>query len=414
MKTDFLGTKLSFDKCMACEIASENYKPPGGGILYKDEYFIIHQDPYVAIPGFLIISPKRHIYTIDEMTLLELYDMGKLIAIAENSVRKLPGVEYITIIQEEKVSEGHLHIWIFPWHRFILSQYEHSIENVRTITEHYRYNSQYQQETLIAAERVKKSIQCQNPNNSDHNYSGLFLCDQDFSNKDLSHANFSGAILKRCKFEGSDLSYANFDNADLYRSSFCGAKVYSTTFRGADLTRANFENSYLYGIKIFGADLSHTIFDKTVQEEKEGDFAKAEDIYNTIKRGYTENGNKEEAAKYYYKQCVCKRKQKRGLIRFFNWLIADLLIGYGERLTRCLSICAIVIFLFGGLYLLLSGSVDIFGCLFSSLSLFFGFDPIAPCSNMEYLKTLYSCEQIIGYFFNALALIGVARKIVRD
>lgn len=411
VKTDFLGTKMSPDKCMACEIAGERYVPPGGGILFRDEYFIIHQDPYVAIPGFLIVSPKRHIYAIDEMTLLELYDMGKVIAIAEKAVRKISGVEHITIIQEEKVIEGHLHIWIFPWHRFILDQYEYSLDNIRTITEHYRHSDQYQHETLLAVEKVRNYFQRSKSSTTSHNYSGLFLCDQDFSKKDLSRANFSGAILKRCNFEGSNLSFANFDNADLYRASFCGAKMYSATFRGADLTRADFKDSRLYGIKIFGADLSHTIFDECVQEEQEGDFAKAEDIYNTIKRAYTENGNKEEAAKYYYKQCVAKRKQKKGLMRFFNWLIADLLIGYGERLTRCLSICAIVILLFGGLYLFLSRSNDVLGCLLSSLALFFGFDPIIYMENFE---KLYLIEQVIGYFFIALALIGVARKIVRD
>lgn len=414
MGLDFLGCEMDFSKCMACEICNGKYTPPGGGILFNDENFIVHQDPYVAIPGFFIISPKRHIYSIDEMTPLELNCLGRIIAITVKAVKEVANIEHITVIQEEKISEGHLHLWIFPWHDFVLSKYAHSLNNIRIIAEYFKSDMHYQEHTITVAEKAKVYFQNLASLDSSLDFHNQILSDQDFSGKNLTHANFQGAVLKRCKFDGCDLSFANFDNADLYRASFCDAKLYSTTLKDADLTRTNFTNAHLYGIKIFGADLSHTIFDDTVQEENEKDFAKAEDIYNTIKRAYSENGNKEDSAKYYYKQCVAKRKQKKGLLRFFNWLIADLLIGYGERLTRCLLISALIIAGFGGLYFFLIGGVDFFGCLLSSIAIFFGFDPVGYCSGITELGIWQTTEQLIGYFFIALALIGVTRKIVRD
>lgn len=414
MGKDFLGCEMDSGKCMACQIWNGDYTPPGGGILFRDNYFMIHQDPYVAIPGFFIVSPKRHIYSIDEMTPLELRDLGKVIAIAEKAVRAVTDAEHITVIQEEKVSEGHLHIWIFPWHSFLLSSYGHSMKKIRVITEHYKRDPQYRDETVAAAQEAGAYFRNMDAFDRELDFQGQYLCEQDFSGSDLSHANFRGAILKRCKFDDCDLSHANFDDADLYRASFRAATLYSTTLKNADLTRADFSDAQLYGIKIFGADLSHTVFDETVREEKEKEYAKAEDIYNTIKRAYSENGNKEDAAKYYYKQCVARRKQKKGLARFFNWLIADLLIGYGERLSRCLFICALLIAGFGGLYFFLTGYQDPLGCMLSSLAAFVGFDPYGPFSDVDILRTCYTVEQLIGYFFLALAIIGVTRKIVRD
>lgn len=414
MGKDFLDVPMDSGKCMACQICGQHYQPPGGGILYANDFFFVHQDPLVAIPGFLIVSPRRHIYAVDEMTPLELRALGPTVAMAEKAVRATTDVAYITILQEEKVTEGHLHIWIFPWHDFILQTYPHSLKKIRVITEHYKQDMQYLEETLAAAEKAGEFFRAQEAYDRELDFQGQFLCNQDFSGRDLSHANFRGTILKRCKFNRCDLSHANFDDADLYRATFHDSKLYSATFKNADLTRAEFTGARLYGIKIFGADLSHTIFDSTVPEEKEQKYAQAEDIYNTIKRAYSENGNKEEAARYYYKQCVAKRKQQKGPIRLLNWLVADLLIGYGERLSRCLTLCALVIIGFAGLYFVRNGMADLSHCLITSLALFFGFDPVGTPALLTELNVWFTAEQLVGYFFIALALIGLTRKIVRD
>ena len=231
---------------------------------------------------------------------------------------------------------------------------------------------------------------------------------------DLTRANFKGAVLKRCSFKNCDLSLASFDEADLYKADFTGAILYSTSFHASDLTRADFRKAKLYGAKIYGAEVTHAIFDEVIDEELTGDYTKAEDIYNTIKRAYAENGIKEISAKYYYKECVARRKKKKGLYRFLDWLFADLIIGYGEKLSRCIAICGFIILGFGFLYYVLSGFTALWDSVLTGISLFFGFNSVGFFAQTMTFDTIFTVEQILGYFFIALALIGVARKIVRD
>lgn len=412
MKKDFLGNTIITENCTACEIAKGNYLPPKG-VVFENAYFIVHQDPYVALPFFFIISPKRHVYSIDALTSIEKCMLGSIIALVEEAVKSISKVEFLSIIQEDSVREGHLHMWVFPWHNYVIEKYSISLSNLRDILSYYSEDTSLREETIQAVEDTRDYIN-RNQAFQQNDFHDQYLCDQDFSDKDLSHANFKGAILKRCNFNNCDLSLASFDDADLYKATFYGAKLYSTSFRSSDLTRADFRKADLYGIKIFGADVTHTIFDDIVTEEHNGDYDKAEDIYNTIKRVYAENGNKEISAKYYYKECVARRKKKKGIARFLDWLIADLIIGYGEKLNRCLVLCCLSIFGFGSTYFALSGFSAPLDSLLTSFSLFLGFDSVGFFANNTSWGTLYVVEQVIGFFLIALALIGLARKIVRD
>lgn len=119
---DFYGCTLEESRCMACDIVMKNYAPPGG-IVYENTEYMIHQDPLVVIPGFLIISPKRHVFSIDELTSIEKLSLGHMIAIAETAIKTVTKVKYLSIIQEDKIKEGHLHIWVFPWHDYISATY---------------------------------------------------------------------------------------------------------------------------------------------------------------------------------------------------------------------------------------------------------------------------------------------------
>ena len=413
MSIDFVGNPLNTDKCMACEIASGAYVPPGG-IIFQTEDYMVHQDPYVAIPGFFIISPKRHIYSVDQMTVVEQSTMGNVIAVTEELIKKITNVGIITLLQEDKVQEGHLHIWVFPWHDYILKEFGYTVAKLREIIDHYKTDLNHAAESVEVAQAARNTYIESRVALPKKVFRGQYLCDQDFSGQDLSHADFEGAILKRCNFRGCDLSFANFTNADLYRATFQKATVYTTLFRGADLTRADFRDAWLYGIKIFDADLTHTLFDDIVQEEKEKHYEKAADVYNTLKRALAENGNKEESAKYYYKQCVACRKQKPRIVQALDWFFRDLLTGYGERVFPCIVISAAVILLFSVIYFACNGMVDFAGSLLCSISLFFGFEAAGIYDTLRHMQVAFLAEQIIGYSLIALVLISLARKIVKD
>ena len=72
---DFLGNEWHYD-CMGCAIARGKIKIPGG-IIYNGKFLILGADPEVPIPGFLVISFKRHINSFSQTTKEERIEIGK-------------------------------------------------------------------------------------------------------------------------------------------------------------------------------------------------------------------------------------------------------------------------------------------------------------------------------------------------
>ncbi len=82
--------------------------------VYEDEDLVVRQDAKYAIPGFYIVSPKKHYRSIDKMP-QEYFDHCMIIAkrVKEN-VAEL-GVETSHIYHDEKyLKPASVHFWILP------------------------------------------------------------------------------------------------------------------------------------------------------------------------------------------------------------------------------------------------------------------------------------------------------------
>ena len=136
MKTrDFLGNEWNID-CMGCAISDGSMLVPGGFIL-KAQYFCVHQDPLIPLPGFLVIASLRHIRSIAGMDELEYEEFSKLVRTTQHTIKEVSRVEYLTIVQEE--SSIHFHLWFFPWKKDIIEQYgQPSLTKIRGIMSDYR------------------------------------------------------------------------------------------------------------------------------------------------------------------------------------------------------------------------------------------------------------------------------------
>jgi diadenosine tetraphosphate (Ap4A) HIT family hydrolase len=106
---DYEGKKLMID-CIGCAREKGAFNT---GNIYKSEYFDVHQDLETPIPGFLIISSRRHIKSIDEFTDSEQLDFIKTITLARKAQRQILSIEHIIMVQEE-ISKHHFHVWLFP------------------------------------------------------------------------------------------------------------------------------------------------------------------------------------------------------------------------------------------------------------------------------------------------------------
>jgi hypothetical protein len=111
MTRDFLGNEWP-GRCMGCVIADQSMQPPGGYIR-RGQYFDVHQDPLIPLPGFLVIASRRHIHSIAEMEAVEYEEFSELLRSTVLATKKATGIENLTIVQEEYSS--HFHLWFFPW-----------------------------------------------------------------------------------------------------------------------------------------------------------------------------------------------------------------------------------------------------------------------------------------------------------
>ena len=127
--TDFLGNTYEYE-CMGCSIEKGEIIP-SGGIIYKDEYFILAQDPEIPIDGFIIINSRRHINSFVEMTENERNSFIELLYKSEKAIKELNIAEKVTIVQEER--SKHLHVWIFPHHDWMNEKFGKGISYLRDI-----------------------------------------------------------------------------------------------------------------------------------------------------------------------------------------------------------------------------------------------------------------------------------------
>ena len=110
-----IGGKEYEINCIACAIAEGKIQLPMEN-LAETENFIAEQDTECPIEGFVIISSRKHIYSVDEMADSEIEELAKLMKKVRSAMRKVLGIEKVTIVQEENTSNSHFHIWLFPWH----------------------------------------------------------------------------------------------------------------------------------------------------------------------------------------------------------------------------------------------------------------------------------------------------------
>jgi diadenosine tetraphosphate (Ap4A) HIT family hydrolase len=106
---DYNGEQLLVG-CIGCARESDQIII---GNLIKTNYFDAHQDLEIPIPGFVIISSRRHIKSVDEFTEDEQIDFIKLLSNVRKAQRSALKIDEIILIQEEN-SKHHFHIWLFP------------------------------------------------------------------------------------------------------------------------------------------------------------------------------------------------------------------------------------------------------------------------------------------------------------
>ena len=150
---DFLGNEWNID-CMGCAISDRSMSVPGG-LIQKTDYFCVHQDPLIPLPGFLVIASLRHIRSICEMSVSQYVEFSTLIRNTHYAIKEATKNEYLTMVQEE--SSIHFHLWFFPWTRNLIERYgQPSLTMIREIMAEYKKQPIDEIEWKELQESIKK------------------------------------------------------------------------------------------------------------------------------------------------------------------------------------------------------------------------------------------------------------------
>lgn len=145
--------------CLSCAIEQGDIEDAGN--IIKTTYFNAHQDFETPIEGFIIISSRRHITSVDEFTEEELQDFIHLLAKLRRIQRQILDIQNVYIIQKES-SNRHLHFWMLPRYPWMDKKFGTKIESVTQIIEYAKANDKGFEKTKAVEEavaRLKKSLE---------------------------------------------------------------------------------------------------------------------------------------------------------------------------------------------------------------------------------------------------------------
>ena len=135
---NYANEEIKFSGCPGCAYARHEFELPCG-MAYENDYFTLSQDWELPIEGFFIVSPKRHVEKLSELTNDERNMMFELVnnlilVLRENNV-----CDKFEIIFEEKETR-HLHVWIMPRHEWMKKIVPDIIDNIGVVLNYAKDN----------------------------------------------------------------------------------------------------------------------------------------------------------------------------------------------------------------------------------------------------------------------------------
>jgi diadenosine tetraphosphate (Ap4A) HIT family hydrolase len=135
---NYVNEKIVADGCPGCAYARHEFSLPCG-IAYENEKFILSQDWELPIVGFMVLSPKRHIDKLEELSSDERNEMFDLVNKTIIILRNNKICDRFDIIFEEK-ERKHFHIWIMPRHEWMSNLVDDIINNIGDVFEYAKNN----------------------------------------------------------------------------------------------------------------------------------------------------------------------------------------------------------------------------------------------------------------------------------
>lgn len=130
--------EIIFKGCPGCAYGKHEFNLECG-MAYENERFTLSQDWELPIQGFFIVSPKRHIEKLCELTKDERNEMFEIVDKTVKILRDNKICERFDYIFEEKENR-HLHVWILPRYNWMNKIANDIIDNIGIIFEYAKTN----------------------------------------------------------------------------------------------------------------------------------------------------------------------------------------------------------------------------------------------------------------------------------
>ena len=125
---------IEFNGCPGCAYGKHEFSLPCG-MAYENDNFTLSQDWELPIQGFFVISPKRHVEKLSELSKDERIEMFEIVNKTVEILRKNHICERFDYVFEEKENR-HLHVWIMPRHDWMYEICGDIIDNIGAIFEY--------------------------------------------------------------------------------------------------------------------------------------------------------------------------------------------------------------------------------------------------------------------------------------
>jgi len=130
--------EIVFNGCPGCAYSKHEFELDCG-MAYENERFTLSQDWELPIQGFFIVSPKRHIEKLCELTDDERNEMFFIVNKTVNILRDNKICDRFDYIFEEKENR-HFHVWIVPRHSWMNEIVDDIIDSIGTVCEYAKNN----------------------------------------------------------------------------------------------------------------------------------------------------------------------------------------------------------------------------------------------------------------------------------
>lgn len=104
---------MLMEGCFSCDVLRGTVTPPGG-MIYEETYWAVsHGTNPIALPGWLILAPRRHCEHIAELTADEMAAFGPLLRQTSRALTQVVQPAKIHVYSMGEVVK-HVHFYVLP------------------------------------------------------------------------------------------------------------------------------------------------------------------------------------------------------------------------------------------------------------------------------------------------------------